>query len=195
MATFGKTSVGDTGGNQWGNNKIACLFNLPEAANVTSISLYQRDYLEVGGEPIIYGMYDLANNFKGATQAGVTTSGDVWLTLNYTSPLNLPVAGDYWLSALFSARTEFWYSAGVANQWKTNSDTYTDGFSDPFGSSDSTNAWEMSIYATYTPAPLAEAPTPKFKKWDSWWYDHLRQAAKPVVPFADRFPKFVPRSF
>ena len=155
--TFGYTGNGATGGNQWGNNKIACLFNLPENGNVTSISWSQRDYNESGGTAITYGIYNASNVFKGATQAGVTTAGRTWVTLNYGSPLSL-TSGDHWLAVLLSARTEFWYDSGSANQWKTNADTYSDGFADPFGSA-SMNAWKMSIYATYTAGATLQTVT------------------------------------
>lgn len=147
-AIFGYNTAGGTWLNQWNNNKVMSLYPLSVAGDVSSISCYQRDYNEVGGGGLTFGIYDASGTFKGATAAGVNTATSAWVTLTFSSPVHL-VAGDYWLSVLLDDRTEFRYDAGVTNQYGTNGDDYSDGFANPMGSL-SYSDYKLSIYATYT---------------------------------------------
>lgn len=156
MATFGKTDIG--GSTYWGTAgdvKYACKFTLSEDGDISKITLYCRAH--EGTSNVRCGIY---SDDAGSPDALEGTSAEVsvstswaWRDFAFSPSISL-LAGTYWLACIFSVRLYIVYDAGASNQWVDKADTYSDGFSDPFGTPAHWYAYEMSIYATYTPSGI-----------------------------------------
>jgi hypothetical protein len=72
-----------------------------------------------------------------------------WYDFKFSSNINL-TKGYYWLTLISQSGSLYCaYSSGTTNQLAINSDTYSDGASDPFGAVSSWYPLKISIYATY----------------------------------------------
>jgi thermitase len=157
LATFGKTSVGASSDSYAANRKRVSRYALPTAGSVTKLNVYLAPTGTSGQQTLEGVIYADSNGAPGAL-LGVSkqltftsTNAAGWYELALASPLKL-TAGSYWIglvtgSAGNVAGFRYDYLAGSRYY---NSNTYTSGPSNPFGSF-STDGEQTSLYATYTP--------------------------------------------
>jgi len=160
-ATFGKTTIGalTTNSGFSADAKRCTKYTLGEAGHVTSMALY------TGGDPDFTGSQSVRGVIY-ATSGGVPTTLSVtsnelvvsvgqapaWRTLTLSAPVYL-AAGTYCLGTITGATqgvATFHYDS-VAGSWHMNSDIYSDGPTNPFGTTYETGDIQMSMYASYTP--------------------------------------------
>lgn len=150
--TFGRTTIGslNTG---WGPNQMnARRSTLTEDGDVTMISWY-------GNNPDLYtanikaAIYDDAagspNNLVGVSQERTFDGTIQWWDFTVSPAVSLS-AGIYWITVWSGASRRWYYDVVVPNIWAYDTVTY-DGWEDPWVELGVLN-WDMSIYATYTPA-------------------------------------------
>jgi hypothetical protein len=124
---------------------------------VSKLSIYLQPGYGAGNADIKAVIYADANGSPGALIAtssqliypNTGTAG--WYALPFATPPNL-AAGRYWIGVLTGGAT---HAAGyryttVTNSRILNSNTYTSGPSNPFGTG-TTDDQQMSLYATYQP--------------------------------------------
>jgi thermitase len=158
-ACFGKMTVGANSESFKADRKRVNRYPLPEAATVSGLSVYLKPTSTAGSQTLKGVVYADSNGAPGALLAStnelVFNSTDVkgWYDLTLPAPVTLQ-PGDYWIG-LFAGGT-----SGVAGiRWDSvaasrisNSNTYTSGPRNPFGSG-TTDDRQMSLYAVFTPAP------------------------------------------
>lgn len=150
MGTFGRTTVGANDFNtHLGNEKYVSKFTLTEAADVSKLTAYVGGvsaaargviYADSGGAP---------GALLGESAATSHNTTPQWRDYAFAAPVRL-APGDYWLGLHFSAAMvggDF-YNGDEASLGRKNTDTYTDGAADPFGTPTTING-EFSVYATY----------------------------------------------
>ena len=158
-ATFGKTTVGAfSDGGMYANYKIVHTATLSVSGQVTKLSLYAIPgvnspspqalkaviYADSGGSPGAL----LATGTEVTYRGNINGSG--WFELPFASPVAL-TPGTYWLGFITGESTEgmgYAYDS-VANSRAYNTNTYTSGPTNPFGSV-TKDSEQASIYATYT---------------------------------------------
>jgi len=156
-ATFGKTGVGASSDTFVADRKRVNRYAIATAGSVSKLSVYLAP-TETSGQELIKGLvYADASGapgallgvseqltFKSANYAG-------WYQLVFSSPLKL-AAGNYWIGVITGATSSvagFRYDS-VTNSRDYNTNTYTSGPTNPFGSV-TTDSEQASLYATYTP--------------------------------------------
>ena len=147
--TFGYTSIGASSAPASANTKTACRFQLTENGILSKITCYNSAVSGSGNvKGVIYNDSSGAPNAKqGSDSAAVSISTTpAWRDWIVTPTLT---AGYYWLAQIIEAAVNFSYDSGAANQTAQNADTYSDGFSDPFGTP-TYYPLILSMYATYT---------------------------------------------
>ena len=158
-ATFGTTTVGASAESDPTNLKAVSKYTLPSAATVSKLSLYLQPTGKAGTQSFEGVIYAESAGAPGALLATTTalsfknTSTAGWYELNFTASVKL-AAGSYWLgwiSGTTAGIGAFRY-AKVTSGLDYNSNTYTSGPSNPFGTP-TILASQPSLYATYTPAP------------------------------------------
>ncbi len=164
-ATFGKTSVGASSEQFAANRKRVNRYALPTAGSVTKLSIYLAPTGHSGAQAIEGVLYADSAGKPGAllgTTNPITfssTQAAGWYDLTFPSPVSL-TAGNYWIGVLTGTTADvagYRYDSVSASR-DYNSNTYTSGPSNPFGSVTSDNQ-QTSLYATYTPsAPPASVP-------------------------------------
>jgi hypothetical protein len=156
---MGTTVVGTLWTGMTPNRKGASRFS-SGAVNVTAIQAYVDGRgATTGSQPlrgVIYSDASSAPNKPLATSSAVTISAGRtagWITLSFASTVRL-TSGSYWLTlhaggssvvARFAAT-----NVSKALRYSAGADTYSDGASDPFGTTGSDNR-QMSIVAIGTP--------------------------------------------
>ena len=147
--TLGNAVWGGLNGNYRGGRKFGSIFTLSEAATITKISVALRDYLETGKvNAVKAAIYDASFNLKGQTGLANLPATFQWVTMNLSSPLSLS-AGDYWLDVCLNERADFRYDAGGTNQLHYKLVTFSNEFTNPYGTPDGYQNWQLSIYADF----------------------------------------------
>lgn len=159
MATFGKTTQGGSESQAGGNLVRGSKFTLSERASITSMTLNSR--VSSGTTNFKMGIYSDNGSNTPSTLQGVTNTGTITNTsladntLTFASPLIL-TAGTYWLTynndAGTSANGLFYSSSTLSNGEDLDNETYP-SFNSTYSDDGRVNN-EVTIYATYTPAPL-----------------------------------------
>ncbi len=156
-ATFGKTSVGSSSDTFVSDRKRVNRYALSAAGSINKLSVYLAP-TGTSGQQVIEGL--VYADSSGAPGALLGTSEQLtfksanyagWYGLSFSSPLKL-AAGNYWIGVITGATskvTGFRYDS-VASSRDYNTNTYTSGPSNPFGSV-ITDSEQASLYATYTP--------------------------------------------
>jgi hypothetical protein len=154
-STCGKTTIGKTGDPLVANVKRVNKCVVPFNATLNGLTVYLTPTSFKGQEPIKGVIYADSSGKPGALVA-VSEQGTFkstlpanWYPLLFGSTVKL-AAGTYWIG-LITGNTgkvagERWDT--VKNAEDYNSNTYTSGPSNPFGSFKTTNE-EMSLYATF----------------------------------------------
>jgi hypothetical protein len=156
-ATCGNTNIGKTADQLVANRKrVNNSCTLPINASLTALYTYLTPTSH-SGQQVLKGIVYADNKGKPGARRGVTeqltfksTDAAGWYKLSFTPPVKLS-AGTYWIGIITGASSgvaaERWDSLANAEAYNTNS--YTSGPSDPFGSFKKTNEL-MSLYVTYT---------------------------------------------
>jgi outer membrane protein assembly factor BamB len=156
--TCGNTKVGRVSDRLLANVKRVNACKLPVNATVTELSVYLTP-TSTSGQQLIEGVVYANSKGKPAGLLGTTTqltftskSPAGWYHLTFPSPVKL-TAGRYWIGMISGVSqyvaAERYISGPRAEDYNTN--TYTSGPSNPFGSFKTTNE-KMSLYLTYTPS-------------------------------------------
>jgi subtilisin family serine protease len=154
--TLGTASVGSGSDPLVSNRKAVNRYQLAAAGTVTKLSVYLQSNSSSGKQVLQGVVYADSNGSPGAL-LGATAQltfhgGDAagWYDLTLSSPLALQ-PGAYWIGVLSGSTSKTaavrWTS--VASSRKYNSNTYSAGASNPFGSA-SSDAEQLSLYATYS---------------------------------------------
>jgi hypothetical protein len=163
--TCGKTTVGSISDALLSNIKRVNKCVLPVNADVDRLTVYLAP-TSTKGQQLIKGIIYADSKGKPGARLGVTeqltfksTDAAGWYELPFSPPIKLE-AGTYWIGTITGATSKV---AGerydsVANAEDYNSNGYTVGPSNPFGSFKTTNE-EVSLYATFTPEQQQCAPT------------------------------------
>lgn len=157
-ATFGKTSVGASVNQFSADRKRVNKYTLPAAGSVSELSVYLATTANSGQQVLKGIIYADAGGAPGkllgtSTQLTFTsTSAAGWYHLAFPAPLQL-AAGEYWIGEITGGTSGVagyrYDSVAGARDW--NSNAYTSGPTDPFGSFSNDNE-QISLYATYTPS-------------------------------------------
>ena len=162
--TFGKTSVGASTGQFAADRKRVNKYTLPRAGAVGELSVYLTGTATSGQQVLKGVIYADASGAPGrllGTSAQLTftsTSAAGWYHLTFPAPVQL-AAGDYWIGEITGGTggvAGYRYD-NVAGARDWNSNTYSSGPTDPFGSFTNDNE-QISLYATYTPS-ASPSPT------------------------------------
>ncbi len=160
--TFGTTTIGGTYDAFAPDRKRVNAYSLSQAGSVSKLSVYLQPGYATGNADIKGVIYADSNGSPGAliatsSQLVFPSTGTAgWYDLPFASPPSL-TAGRYWIGVFTGGPT---HTAGyrytsVNNSRALNSNTYTSGPSNPFGSA-TIDSQQMSLYATYS----GQAPTP-----------------------------------
>ena len=156
--TCGKTTIGKTGpdplvANQKRVNKCV----LPVNALISELTAYLAP-TSFKGQELIKGVIYADSSGKPGALVGVSeqitfksTEAAGWRPLKFASPVKV-AAGTYWIGIITgnTGKVAGERYDSVKNAEDYNSNTYTSGPSNPFGSFKTTNE-QMSLYATFTP--------------------------------------------
>jgi Subtilase family len=155
--TFGTTSIGGSSDAFSPDRKRVNAYSLIQAGSVSELSVYLQPGYGTGNADIEGVIYADSNGSPGAliatsSQLVFPNTGPAgWYALPFATPPSL-AAGRYWIGLLTGGATHaagYRYASVNASRF-LNSNTYTSGPSNPFGSA-STDNQQMSLYATYQP--------------------------------------------
>ena len=145
--TFGRTNTGNTNGGLSGNYKWASKFTCNDTGQVIKISLYVTADTGIWtGKAAIYSDNAGTPNALLGTSNAVTVNTIGWWDFLFSVPIPVTSTSVYWLAIISGDLMSYGVSTAVSN-FCYNADTYTDGFSDPFGAKTDV-AYEACIYAT-----------------------------------------------
>ena len=158
MSTFGRTSYA---GCTWdgagdADGKVIGRYTLTESGNVSKLTIYVDN--SSGGACYIRGIiysnngsnqpYSLLGTGDSMSVAGAQGPG--WVDLTFPTPVAL-TAADYWIGLQLDSNASGVDLAAisVANYGAYLADTYSDGPSNPWGST-ALEALNLCVYATYS---------------------------------------------
>jgi subtilisin family serine protease len=168
--TFGLTNIGVKSGPMLANQKRVNHYQLSTAVSVSKLTLYLTPS-GISGSQVLKGVIYADQSGSPGALLGVTsqlsfssTNKANWYDLTFSTPLALQ-PGTYWIGMISGSTSHIsnfrWNSVSKARAYNTN--TYTNGPSNPFGSA-TIDSEQMSIYATYTtqssttPLPFSITP-------------------------------------
>ena len=154
--TFGTTTIGGSSDAFAPDRKRVNAYSLSQAGSVSKLSVYLQPGYASGSANIKGVIYADSNGSPGgliATSSQLvfpSTGAAGWYDLPFASPPSL-APGRYWIGVFTGGAT---HTAGyryttVSNSRALNSNLYTSGPSNPFGSA-TIDSQEMSLYAKYT---------------------------------------------
>jgi subtilisin family serine protease len=162
--TFGLTSVGANSDYMVANRKRVSHYQLFTAATVSKLTMYLAP-TSTSGTQVLNGVIYADQGGSPGALLGVTgqltfssTNKANWYDLAFSNPVALQ-AGTYWIGVISGSSSKVtgfrWNSVSQSRAYNTN--TYTNGPSNPFGSA-TIDSEQMSIYATYTAQPSTPPP-------------------------------------
>ena len=157
-STFGTTSIGATADPMTMDRKRVNRYQLPISASVTKLTVYLQPTGASGSQLFMGVIYADSNGSPGAllgTTSQFTfqsTQQGGWYDLIFPTPVNLP-AGNYWIGMISGTTSHIaaLRYTSVANSRAYNSDVFSDGATNPFGTP-TFDSELMSAYATYSPS-------------------------------------------
>lgn len=160
--TVGKTTIGASNNKLAANLKSGNKVTLTQQARVTKISAYLDGNGTGNGSQLVRAV--IYADSSGAPGARKAVSAEVsiakgraagWVDFTISPAVVLP-PGDYWLVLHSGATANIIRRFGdtLSGAERNNTDTYSDGAADPFGTP-TTGNWSWSTYATYTPVSNA----------------------------------------
>ena len=146
--TYGPTSVN-------GNLKCVGFYNLASSDDIYNIIL--KGNSQTNETAKIKGIIYSDNGGVPDALIAVTDETVGWeaygpIVLSFSSPVSLS-AGNYWIGFIADSTIYIWCSNYVLNSVLYNSDTYSDGPSDPFGSTSGTY-YKHIVYASDDGVPV-----------------------------------------
>ncbi len=170
VSTFGLASIGTTAGSMLANRKWVNHYRLNTAGSVSKLSIYLAP-TGTSGQQVLEGIIYADQSGSPAALLGVTkqlsfssTSKAGWYNLTFSKPVSLQT-GTYWIGVISGSTNAIasfrWNS--VSNARASNSNTYSKGPANPFGTA-TVDSEQVSIYATYTtqssssPKPFSITP-------------------------------------
>jgi subtilase family protein/concanavalin A-like lectin/glucanase superfamily protein/uncharacterized protein DUF2341/fervidolysin-like protein len=170
--TFGLTSIGTNSDTMVPDRKRATQATLTVAGNVSKLTMYLAP-TGTSGQQVMKGILYADQNGSPGALLGVTnaftfvsTNAAGWYDMPFPSSIAL-APGKYWIGVISGATTHVagfrWNNVSSSRALNTN--TYTSGPSNPYGSA-TKDSEQMSIYASYTtqgstPTPTStQTPTP-----------------------------------
>ena len=170
MATFGNMSIGASNTTLSSNAQRGGLFTMPEPGWITAIKAYlDGSGGGAGTQGVRAVMYQNGATYPAARKA---VSSDVTITQGQAAgwvafPVYPPVlspGGDFWLNLHSGTTTNvarYYRALSGGTLVSSITDTFSDGATNPCAAGGSTNSYNPSIYAEYTPAwhPITTAPT------------------------------------
>lgn len=155
-ATFGYTSAG--GSAIVSDDRIRASRYAGAAGTGTSMSVYGERDAETGIKAGLYKHSD--GSFVKGTVEGTLPVTQNWVTMNFTENPTVE-AVDYWLAAKIHDGVLYWDAGTIPYRYLATA--YENAFpADMSGFTTSGNAYDVSIYCTYTPGGPPEA-------WLSGW--------------------------
>jgi hypothetical protein len=156
-ATFGKTTVGGSSDSFNANHKRVNRYGLSVSGTVTKLSIYLQPTGR-SGQQVLKGIIYADSNGKPSSLLAVSqqlpflsTNAAGWYDLTFDTRPHL-AAGSYYIGVITGGTGNVaglrYDSVSASRDFNQNS--YNSGPSNPFGSF-STDAEQMSLYATYTP--------------------------------------------
>jgi PKD repeat protein len=157
-STFGTTTPGTLTDLASANFKEVSKFTAPVAGNVTKVTGYISGLGSTSGTQKIRAV--IYSNSSGNPGARLGVSNEVtitagrawgWVDFTFSSPVAIQ-AGTIWIGYFAGTKndlTQLRYET-IANDLRFNSNTYSSGASNPFGSGTTRN-FHYSMYATYGP--------------------------------------------
>jgi hypothetical protein len=155
-ATCGKTTVGKSSAQLLANFKRVNQCTLPVNATLSELSIYLSPTSHSGTQ-LIKGIVYADSKGSPTTLLGTTIqltftskSKAGWYHLAFATPLKL-LAGNFWIGMITGASQNVGaeHYDSVTNAQDSNTNSYSAGASNPFGSFKKGNE-RMSLYATYT---------------------------------------------
>jgi len=155
--TFGKTAIGstcDTFTNDW---KRVNKYSVGATVAVSKLSIYLKPGTVSGAQPIKGILYADNNGAPGSLIAATNqllfhnTDSAGWYSLPFANPQTLN-SGNYWIGVMTGSPARvagYCYDIAAANVRDYNTNTFTSGPSNPFGSNSQDNR-AMSLYASYS---------------------------------------------
>ncbi len=153
---FGLNSIGANSDQMPANRKRVNHYQLSTTVNVSKLTMYLAP-TGIQGKQVLMGVIYADRGGSPGRLLAVTsqltfssTDSANWYDLTFSSPVALS-AGTYWIGIMSGNTSDItsfrWIS--VSNARAINTNTYTNGPSNPFGPANM-DSEQMSIYATYT---------------------------------------------
>ncbi|MGA2321867.1 MAG: S8 family peptidase, partial [Solirubrobacteraceae bacterium] len=163
-STFGTTTEGTSAESDPANVKGVNKYALSANGSVSKLSIYLQPTGTAGSQAFEGVIYAESSGAPGAllgTTSPLTfssTNSAGWYELNFATPLTL-AAGNYWIGFISgtTAGVAAYRYASVTSAIDYNSNTYTSGPSNPFGTPTVASA-QLSLYATYIATPVDKTP-------------------------------------
>lgn len=152
--TFGYTTIGSSTQTYQGSGRhVACVYNLSENGDATSISAYiaLQDTGTASGKAAVY---DLSGGHPD-NRVGLTNSNDSitetfqWYEFTFASSVSL-TAADYGLCVKPASTWQYKYDSGDTDQLHYNGDYNAGDPLDPWPGCSGHYSQKMSIYCSYT---------------------------------------------
>jgi hypothetical protein len=167
-ATFGLTSIGSNSQKMPANQKQVNHYQLATTGNVSKLTVYLTP-TRTKGKQVLEGVIYADQGGSPGTLLGVTnqltfssTNKANWYDLTFSNPIALST-GTYWIGVISGSTSQIanlrWNSVSNARAYNTN--TYTSGPSNPFGSA-TVDSEHISIYATFTKQSSTPPPAGPF---------------------------------
>ncbi|MGD0977536.1 MAG: rhodanese-like domain-containing protein [Candidatus Bathyarchaeia archaeon] len=151
--TFGYTAIGGSSG-WWGpgNAMWGCKFTSPtNAGTITQISIYMSAYSgAINATAFIYADNSGTPSTLLATSSQVTGIGTTASWINFGINYGFSANTVYWFMVMTTATHYVWWNLGSTNQMDYSRLYTYPNAPNPWGSDNTYQPWQMSIYATYT---------------------------------------------
>jgi PKD repeat protein len=166
-STFGTTTPGTSVDTATANYKEASKYTAPSAGAVSKVTGYLSGLGAASGSQKIRAVVYANSGGNPGARLGVSNevtinANQAWGWVNFTFPSPVAIsAGTVWIGYIAgttSDLTQIRYDP-VANDLRYNTNSYTSGASDPFGTG-ATIGFHYSLYATYSPAGGNQPPVP-----------------------------------
>lgn len=169
-ALAGTSSIGSTlidGGAAVlsGNHSFVNAYSVDRAGTLSDFQVYLDGNATNTGlqrmRVIVYadGGAGTPSAYIGQSDIGTVTHGDAAAWKSFTGSVEIPAAGIYWIGLFVEVggvstnQVARWYTTtGPAGSLQYNSDTFSDGAADPFGSITGTTTAIIALTASFTPS-------------------------------------------
>jgi len=159
---FGYATIGFVGVPPGANYKRATRFQATRTESITTIKA--RCYSASGTTNVRAAIYSdsagAPSSLLGQSDAVAVTTSEGWYEFTFSTPISVTDGTYYWLALIWDNANFRYREDPTSGSSAENADTYSDGFSDPFGSYTSYTT-RLSIFAYSTSLPT----TIQMKGW------------------------------